>query len=34
MTTALSSNFTSPIYAIYAERKYHKKYDDLSDEEK
>ena len=34
MTTALSSNFTSPIYAIYAERKFHKKYDDLSDEEK
>ena len=34
MTTALSGNFTSPIFAIYAERKFNKKYDDLNDEEK
>lgn len=34
MTTALSGNFTSPIFAIYAERKYHKKYDKLTDDEK
>lgn len=34
MTTALSGNFTSPIFAIYAERKFNKKYNDLNDEEK
>ena len=34
MTTAFSGNFTSPIFAIYAERKFNKKYDDLNDEEK